>query len=73
MLFSLPQGDFFLPEDELLHLRRRTQVQRQASRVHSIAGGVTPGAHPLSRIGSLRERFVHRWSSASISPNQHLP
>ncbi|XP_043201773.1 sodium/hydrogen exchanger 2-like isoform X2 [Amphibalanus amphitrite] len=59
------EGDFFLPEEEMVHLRRRQEaLRRQLSQQSSI------GARPLSRLGTLRERLSRRLSTTSASPAQ---
>ena len=59
------QSDFFLPEEEMVHLRRRQEALRRQSSLQS-GGGV--GVRPLSRLGTLRERLSRRISSASVTP-----
>ncbi|XP_037077442.1 Na(+)/H(+) exchanger beta-like, partial [Pollicipes pollicipes] len=58
------EADFFLPEEDLLHLKRRSKVLRESMRRDSLRGF----PHPLSRVGSLRDRFTRRFSSTSVTP-----
>ena len=55
-------GDFFLPEDEMVHLRRRQEALRRQLSQQSTGG------RPLSRLGTLRDRLSRRISSSSVTP-----